>query len=115
MTSPRKLPRPKTLLVEEKKIRDYLLNIHHKDGAAKANFFLARGFKPEDWEDFAEALRQHGRERSVTGVEENDFGTKYMVECSLESPDGRNPCVVTVWIEEAELPIRLITARPYRD
>lgn len=114
MISPTKLPRPKTLLVEEKKIRDYLLNTKHKDGAGKAKFFLACGFTVEKWTALAQALREHGRQRPVTKVEKNDFGTKYTVECSMTSPDGRDPCVVTVWIDEAGLPVRLVTARPYR-
>lgn len=114
MTTPTKLPRPKTLLIEEKKIRDYLLNSKHKDGAGKAKFFLARGFTLEDWAALAHALREHGRQRPVTKVEDNRFGTKYTVECSMSSPDGTNPCVLSVWIAETGSPVRLVTARPQR-
>ena len=40
--------------------------------------------------------------------------TKYVVRCAVETPDGRNPCIVSVWaIEEADRTRpRLLTAYP---
>ncbi|WP_409565099.1 DUF6883 domain-containing protein [Methylobacterium sp. J-090] len=25
------------------------------------------------------------------------WGTKYVVRCNVETPDGRNPCILSVW------------------
>ena len=47
-----------------------------------------------------------------TNIEPTDFGTKYQVECQLETPDEMNPCILSVWIVEDDLPPRLITAHP---
>jgi hypothetical protein len=49
-------------LVEREKITGYLLNPAHRFGASKARFFGAFGFRAEQWETFAQALRKHGQD-----------------------------------------------------
>jgi uncharacterized protein DUF6883 len=40
-------------------------------------------------------------------------GTKYVLECAMDTPDGNNPCVRSVWIMEAgQNSPRLVTAYP---
>jgi hypothetical protein len=34
------------------------------------------------------------------GLLRSPHGVKYVVECSLETPDRRNPCLRSVWIIE---------------
>lgn len=109
---PERLPQGDALRVEESKIVDYLLNHEHPDGASKAKFFSAFGFNASDWRIFADAMRRHGRERDVVKKIATEFGTKYEVECSLAAPDGRSPCIRSVWIVEAEQSPRLVTAHP---
>lgn len=109
-----RLPRPDGLLVERSKITGYLLCDTHKDGASKATFFASFGFHVADWQAFAIALRQHGRDRDVVAAERNDFGIKYVVRCKLLTPDARNPCIDSVWIVEDEGAPRLVTAYPNR-
>jgi hypothetical protein len=99
-------------VVMEAKVRDYLLALSHPEGGAKANFFLARGFTPQDWQGMAEALRAQGSENPVESYESTPYGRKIMVRCHLVTPDGRNPCILTVWMEEDGKPIRLVTAYP---
>jgi hypothetical protein len=43
-----KLPGGAKALVEERKIRSYLLNLEHPDGLAKARFFMSRGYRADD-------------------------------------------------------------------
>lgn len=114
MSSPKRVPRAANAVVEEKKVVSYLLNREHKEGASKAKFFLKRGFAAESWETFATALARHAQTQPVTNVESTEFGTKYNVECQLETPDELNPCILSVWIVEDDLPPRLVTAHPNR-
>lgn len=65
------------------------------------------------WKQFAEALRNHALEHEVRHRTESDYGTRYVIEGVLYTPDGRNPLVRTVWIvdDDATAP-RLVTAYP---
>jgi len=93
-----------------------LLNARHPYGASKALFFSRFGFKLENWERLAQALRQHGREYEVKRVEETGFGPRYQVEGKLDTPDGRSPRVRSVWqLDLGEIAPRLITAYPLDD
>lgn len=59
--------------VEERKVREYLLNLAHPSGGSKARFFRARGFSPEDWRAFARALVLHGQQNAVVYTEMTAF------------------------------------------
>lgn len=108
-----KLPHAAKARVERKKIVEYLLSLSHPDGSAKARFFIRFGFSFERWKIFAEALRQHGRTHDVSASIGSRHGTRYSVDGSLETPDGRNPKVRTVWVvaKRSKSP-RLVTAYP---
>ena len=94
---------------------DYLLSTSHSDGRSKAAFFLRFGFDQRHWRDLAEALRAHGVANEVVGVEESTYGTRYIVDGIIESPDGRNPTIRTVWIvDNVNDGPRLVTAHPLR-
>jgi hypothetical protein len=112
MQPPNQLPQSKALQVDQTKVVNYLLDLEHKEGGSKAKFFLKRGFTSEDWETTAEALRQHGRTQPVTETSETRFGRKFTVECQIKTPDGKNPCILTAWIQEGGKPPRLVTAHP---
>jgi hypothetical protein len=92
-----KLPNTDKLIVEREKIADYLLNAAHRYGASKARFFAEFGFRIENWEQLADALREHGRTHEVTSQQETGFGPRYAVEGELNTPTGRRPRVRTVW------------------
>ena len=87
-------------LVEERKVRDYLLNRAHPDGTAKARFFSRTGYREEGWQKLADDLRRHGQHNDVTGIVESTYGTKYSVDGQLETPSGENIRMITVWIIE---------------
>ena len=98
--------------VSEQKIRSYLLNIHHREGRSKARFFLARGFRDAEWGVFGQALRQHPIANAIAEEATTEYGRKFVVQCELQTPDGRNPCIRTVWMVETDASPRLITAYP---
>jgi hypothetical protein len=101
------------LLVEEKKVTRYLLNTYHPDGGSKARFFTDHGFTLSEWEIFAQALRNHAKDHPVKSIEETLFGTKYVIEGVIYSPEDKKFLIRTVWIVKIkeQHPI-LITAYP---
>jgi hypothetical protein len=108
-----KLPYAAKARVDRKKIVEYLLSLSHPDGTSKARFFSRFGFRVDKWEVLARALRKHGREHVVSVSVESAHGTRHSVDGMLETPDGRNPEIRTVWIltKRSRAP-RLITAHP---
>ncbi len=108
-----KLPHYDKALVPREKVVDYLMSLTHRDGRGKAIFFSRFGFVPDAWENLAEALRHHAAEHDLAKIETTPFGTRYVVEGRLNTPDGRSPRVRVVWFVEAgeEVP-RLATAYP---
>jgi hypothetical protein len=53
-----KLPNARQVVVDRRKITEYLLNPTHPDNGGKAKFFVELGFGIEKWEVFAQALRE---------------------------------------------------------
>ena len=107
-----RMPRSASLRVDQAKIQDYLLNLDHVDGHDKAVFFLKFGFRRSDWKILAEPLREHGRTQPIVAQKHSVHGQKFEVRCNLPSPDGRNPCVTSVWIQEVTHDLRLVTVLP---
>jgi hypothetical protein len=52
-----KLPNADKAIVEREKVADYLLNAAHPDNGGKAEFFMQLGFRREQWEILAAALK----------------------------------------------------------
>ena len=110
-----RLPNAESARVEREKVTSYLLATTSPRGRNKAVFFLSFGFSAEHWQGFAEALRLHGTVHEVVKVLETGHGPRYHVDGTLNTPDGRNPQVRTVWQMDvgSDYP-RLITAYPIR-
>ena len=66
-----KLQNPDRLRVDSEKVVAYLLSPSHPHGRGKASFFVRFGFRVEDWELLAEALRTHGASRQVAKTVES--------------------------------------------
>jgi hypothetical protein len=107
-----KLPQVERVRIEEKKLVEYLLNINHPEGQSKAVFFRQCGFQKSEWEALAAALRKHAQRHEVTETRRTGYGTHYVVEGKIETPDMERPFIRTVWIEEDDRPPRLVTAHP---
>ncbi len=105
------VPGAASAFVAAAKTRDYLLDTMHPDGHDKAVLFASFGFRREDWQTLSAALARHPVDNPVLRQVTSDFGTKYVVRCNLVSPDGRNPCVQSVWmIDKGAAVPRLISA-----
>ena len=108
-----KLPGHDRAVVPRAKITGYLLSLTHRDGRSKADFFTRFGFSIASWEELAAALRHHAADHTVAKVEDAPFGTRYVVEGILPTPDGRTPTIRSVWfIETGEHMPRFVTAYP---
>jgi hypothetical protein len=82
-------------------------------GPEKGGFFEVVGFSVEEAGVLRKALLGHAGRGDAARTVETEFGVKYVVEGSLESPDGRNPEVRSVWIEElGSESTRFVTAYP---
>ena len=110
-----KLPNSEQAQVESAKITNYLLSFDSERGKSKAKFFTDLGFNQREWQRLAEALKVHASGYEVTRIVETQHGTKFTVEGVLQTPDGRNPRIRTVWMiyHGTEEPW-LITAHPRR-
>jgi hypothetical protein len=100
--------------VDESKIVDYLLNLNHPDGAAKAKFFLGGGFSRDNPSALADALKYHYKNNEPKEKYPDRFGgMRFVFEAPMRVPDGRKPNVISVWtIDDGEIVPRLITAYP---
>jgi len=108
-----KLPNYKRAIVTKAKIVEYLLSQINEDG--KVGFFTRFGFSVAEWEILANMLLVHATEYEVAKIMTTQYGTKYIVDGRLSTPDGRNPYVRTVWlIEHDQVIARLITAYPLK-
>ena len=106
------LPAAGDARADEAKIVGYLLNAAHPQNGGRAAFFAAFGFAIDRWQVLRAALRMHPTANHVADVERSPHGIKYVVRCSTETPDGRDPCVTTIWIVDVIGPPRLVTAYP---
>jgi hypothetical protein len=111
-----KLPNTERAVVEQEKIVEYLLNPVHPGNGGKAAFFFSLGFRSEDWQTFAKALRTLAAEAEVSKSVESQHGKKYIVDGTIESPSGRKRLVRTIWIvnKGSDVP-RLVTAYPIEE
>jgi len=107
-----KVPNARSALIEDSKLREYLLSPEHPVGRYKARFFRALGYTRDDPERLAADLREILR-NEVEDTADIEFGTKYVVRGHLVSPNGATTTVVTVWIilTGRDIP-KLVTAYP---
>lgn len=107
------LPNAGAAMVAQEKVTGYLLSTTHRDGRHKAAFFLSFGFTTGDWQVVAAALVQHATDHAVAKSEETPFGTRYVVEGTMQTPSGRTPSIRSVWfVENEETVPRFVTAYP---
>ena len=105
------LPNAALAHVDDVKVGDYLLNPDNPQNQGKAGQFGQYGFVRDRWQVLADALCKHPTVNPVVRMVASPHGVKYVVECNLETPDQRNPCLRSVWIIEVgqDRP-RLVTA-----
>ena len=110
-----RLPDAERAHVEPKKVADYLLSSIHPVGRHKARFFRALGFSRAEAQRLTGALLLIARQGTVQGRVLTPFGTRYIVDGSVDTPSGALAALRTVWIvpERGERP-EFVTAFPRR-
>ncbi len=106
------IPNADRAVVEDAKVRDYLLNLGHPDGGSKAIWFHSLGYSCDRWQVLAADLLAVCRNCTECDIEKTRFGVKYKASGSIGQPAHRSGSVLTVWIVEDEDPPRLVTAYP---
>jgi hypothetical protein len=107
-----KIPGAERAILDEAKIRDYLLSRDHRVGSAKARYFEQLGFDQQGWTVLQSELRRFAQQEARVGAATR-FGQKYVVSGTLRGPSGRVASIVVVWIilNGEDFP-RFVTAYP---
>ena len=108
-----KLPNHDRAVVDERKIREYLVSPSHPVGRFKAKFLAGIGFGPENWQVLAAAILGLVATSDAQLLIESEYGRKYLVPGVLTGPHGRSAEVASVWIIRSgdDVP-RLVTVYP---
>ena len=69
-----KLPGAEHAIVDEAKIREYLLSSSHPVGRFKSTFFFSLGYSAADWDRLAADLFSHLRDNQALVTEANAYG-----------------------------------------
>ncbi|MCH8044749.1 MAG: hypothetical protein IID44_13635 [Planctomycetes bacterium] len=94
-------------------MRDYLLNPAHRRGASKAKLLMSMGYDSVRWQRLEIDLREQHLMADVEEVEENDYGTCYVVVAGLTGPSGGTVVFRSIWQIDAGTDVpRLITMYP---
>jgi hypothetical protein len=85
--------------IDSRKIAQYLLNpASATGGAAKAAFFTAFGFVSSNPQALRDSLIDHPLTAYLDGIDSSSpYGLKEVYRCAIRSPDGRHPCICSVW------------------
>ena len=111
-----RLPNADKAVVAQEKITEYLLSPANERGRPKARYFTSFGFSADDWEVMANALVGLAMQVEVTETIETVYGIQYVIIGDIESPDGRNPRIRSVWqVDYGFDHPRLISAYRARD
>jgi hypothetical protein len=109
------LPNAEHARVDLEKVTGYLLSDTHPVGKAKAIFFKSLGFSSDRPMELVWALQELGRSGDVVDQEQNRFGTKFVVEGTMNGTLG-SAMVSSVWFQvTSDDAPRLITAYPSRE
>ena len=92
-----KIPGAERAILDEAKVRDYLISTEHRVGSAKARFFAQLGFDHRNWTVLRDALHRFAQGDAQLGAATR-FGQKYVVLGTIQGSSGRAAPLVVVWI-----------------
>jgi hypothetical protein len=107
------IPNGNSVVVDEAKVRDYLLSSDHPIGRFKARVFAALGYRRSNWPQLRDDLRAVAAAADAQLLDTNAFGERWMVRGTLRGPTGASLHIITIWLIplEGDVP-RLVTAYP---
>ena len=108
-----KLPQADRAIVDERKVREYLLSRSHPIGRLKAAFFARAGFEAKNWAALSSQLRELAVSGDATRGDAGEYGVKYLISGILKGPRGLGLEVTTVWLVPTGGGVpRLVTVYP---
>lgn len=91
-----RLPHAEEAVIEERKLRDYLLSPTHPIGRFKAAFFAQLGYARERWEELERDLREQHLREEAEEIGRTRYGKKYLIRAPLEGPSGKRAGVISI-------------------
>lgn len=85
------LPNKSNATISISKIMDYLLSETPAAGKSKAKFFRSFGFDETNIPEFEQGLLNIAQTELVMETIETAFGTKYVIDGKLKTPNGVIP------------------------
>jgi len=108
-----RLPNAERAIVDDAKVREYLLSPSHPVGRFKATFFLALGYSSVNWEALRDQLLAVAASSDATPGKLSPYGQKFEIRATLIGPSGRSAQIVTVWMVPNGLDVaHFVTAFP---
>ena len=99
--------------IDRSKLSEYLLSDVHPVGRSKELFFRLQGYSRRDPARLEQDLRDLIGRTDAVLAGSSEYGTKYLVSGSLDSPAGRSPRILSIWIVlTGERRPRFVTAYP---
>ena len=83
-------------IIEEQKLRDYLLNPDNPNNGGKWRVFFAIGYRPESWEILETDLRQQHLTQEAEFSRATPHGDRYKIAAVLHGPRG-SANIESVW------------------
>lgn len=107
------IPNADKAVIAPEKLRDYLLNMGHRRGSAKARLLLSLGYRRNAWHVLELDLRKQHLTASVTATKQNAYGVRYEVRAPRATPAGRSVVFESIWqIDDGTDVPRFITMYP---
>lgn len=108
-----KLPGADGAVVQDAKVRDYLLSPSHPVGRFKAQFFVRLGYSRDGWKALAADLQRHAVDGTSVELAPSAYGRRFEIRGSIVGPNGRAAQMVSIWLlpRGTDTP-RLVTAFP---
>ena len=107
------LPERARAIIEDEKIRDYLLSREHPIGKYKCAVFESIGYSLTNWQRLKQDILEAFLNLDVQDVIEGKHGTKYLIRGTLKGPNGKVGDFLSVWVKETETDIpRFVTMYP---
>jgi len=97
-----KLPQADKAIISREKLTDYILSESHPVGSSKARFFRGLGFNETNVGKLAKLLLRIPKENDIKNVRKFSYGTNYVIEGTIKTPNGKTVKITTVWFMKTE-------------
>ncbi len=108
------ISREEVFICEENKVKNYLLNISHPEGAGKAKFFIETlGIQQDDWRYLADQISGAMKFAYIYKIKNSPYGVNHGALININGRNGRTAILETGWIINSGDNAKLVTAYPY--